>query len=93
MNSQIIKTIIVGALLGAAIFAAPYFVLKAFVFLLVIGLLIRLFRGRRYYRRGPWGFHGGMAFAEKVRSMSDDEFEEFKSNCGGYDRGRKKGED
>ena len=83
MNNQVLKTIIFGALLGAAIFAAPFFVLKVFIFFLIVGLIFRLFRGRGYRRRGwrgPWAW----AYADKIRSMSDQEYQEFKDNYGGH---------
>lgn len=80
MNNQVIKTIIVGALLGAAIFAAPFFVLKVLAFFLIIGLFIRIFRGRRYYHRRGWKGPWGWAFADRIRSMSDKEYQEFKDS-------------
>jgi len=87
MNNQLIKTILFGALLGAALFAAPFFILKVLLFFLVIGFFFRIFRGRGYYHRrgGGWGYRG-WAFADKIRQMDDKEFEEFKTEYSG--RGR-----
>ena len=94
MNRQVLKTIVFGALVGAALFAAPFFVLKVLVVFLIIGFLFRIFAGRRYHRRGwrgPWGW----AYADKIRTMSDQEYEEFKEKfqygygCGPHESGRK----
>ncbi len=83
MNLQVLKTIAVGALIGAALFWMPFFVLKVFVFFLILGFIFRFFRGRRhYYGRAGWGF------ADKIRQMSDEEYESFKNRpygrCGPY---------
>ncbi len=76
MNVQILKPILGGLIIGAALFFAPFFVLKVLAVLLLIGLLFRFF-GRRHYR-GP----GGWAYADKIRTMSDEEYLEFKSRWG-----------
>ena len=78
MNTQIIKPILGGLIIGAALFFMPFFVLKVLVFLLIIGLLFRLFGWRRGWRhyRGPYGW----AFADKIRNMSDEDYEHFKVN-------------
>jgi hypothetical protein len=78
MNNQVLKTIIFGALLGAAIFAAPFFVLKVLAFFLIVGLFFRIFRGRR--GRKGWGRAWGWAYADKIRSMNDQEYQDFKAN-------------
>jgi hypothetical protein len=84
MNNQILKTILVGALLGAALFWMPFFILKVLVFFLVIGFFFRFFKGRRYY--GP----SGWSYADKIRTMSDEEYTTFKENyrgrCGNYQK-------
>lgn len=84
MNNQLLKTILFGALLGAAIFAAPFFALKVLIFFLFIGFIFRVFKGRRHYRRGYWG-PGPLAYADKIRSMSDEEYEAYKEKCGNGD--------
>ena len=73
MNRQIIKPIIGGLLIGAALFFLPFFVLKVLVFFLFIGLLFRLFGWRHY--RGPRGW----ALADKIRTMSDEEYNNYKT--------------
>ena len=80
MNNQVLKTIIVGALLGAAIFAAPFFVLKVLAFFLIVGLFFRIFKGRRYNHRRGWKGSWGWTYTDKIRSMSDQEYQEFKEN-------------
>ena len=77
MNAQIIKPILGGLLIGTALFFMPFFLLKVAVVLLFIGLLFRLFGWRRY--RGPYGW----AFADKIRTMSDEEYKHFKSKWRG----------
>lgn len=82
MNARIIKPIIAGLIIGAALFFAPFFVLKVLAVLLLIGLVFRLFGRRRY--RGP----GGWAYADKIRTMSDEEYQQFKSRWGRGCQGR-----
>lgn len=92
MNNQIIKTIFFGALLGAALFAAPFFALKVLLFFLIIGFFFRMFKGRGYRRRG-WNY-SGWAYADKIRQMSDQDYEEFKEKtqhgCWPEDSGKPK---
>ena len=83
MNRQVLKTIVFGALLGAALFAAPFFVLKVLAVFLIIGFLFRVFAGRRYYHRRGWRGPWGWAYADKIRGMSDQEYEEFKEKFQG----------
>lgn len=74
MSNQVIKLVLAGLLLGAALFWAPFLLLKVLVILLLLGLIFRLFRGRRHYSH--W------AFADRIRSMSDEEYLTFKSRRG-----------
>jgi len=83
MNNQVIKTIAFGALLGAAIFAAPFFALKVILFFLIIGFFFRIFRGRGHYHRRGWNY-SGWAYADKIRQMPEEEYQEFKNK---YQRG------
>ena len=78
MNNQVLKTIIFGALVGAALFAAPFFALKVLLVFLFIGFIFRVFRGRRYHRFGGWRGPWGWAYADKIRGMSDQEYDDFK---------------
>lgn len=83
MNGQMLRTILAGALIGAVIFAVPWFALKVVLFLLIIGIFFRVFRGRGH--RGRYGW----TYPDKIRSMNDQEYEEFKNKWGsrcGYGR-------
>ncbi len=77
MNYHLLRTILFGAVLGAALFWAPFFILKVLLFFMILGFFFRGFRGRRYY--GP----SGWAYADKIRNMSDEEYASFKENVGG----------
>lgn len=72
MTTSILKTITAGILIGALAFFAPFII---FGFLL-IGLIMRLsFRHR--FAHGQYRMHH-LAFADKIRSMSDDEYAGYK---------------
>ena len=77
MNAQIMKPIIGGLIIGTALFFLPFFLLKVLAFLLVVGFLLRLFGWRRY--RGPRGW----AYADKIRTMSDEDYNRFKDKWSG----------
>jgi hypothetical protein len=82
MTTQILKTILVGAAIGTALFFMPFFVLKVLIFILVAGMIFRLFGRRR------WAEPAGWAYADKIRHMSDEEYdhfkEKFRSHCRGF---------
>lgn len=89
MNRSILKPIVAGILIGAALFFIPFFVLRVSVAVLIIGLLFRLFAGRSF---GPgYKRHERFTrFADKVRNMTDEEYTQFKERfqygCGGQYR-------
>ena len=92
MNNTLVKSILAGLLLGAALFIMPFFLIRLVFFILIIGALFRLFGGGRY-RRGGWGRGRGFgympAFTDRIRHMSDDEYNQFKQRfnqdrCGAY---------
>ncbi len=77
---KIFRAIIIGALTGAALFFLPFFILRGFLFILFIGLIIRFAVGRRF-RRGDFGGSGfNPRFADTIRNMSDEEYNDFKQN-------------
>jgi hypothetical protein len=83
---NIIRPIIAGILIGAALFFMPFFFVRILLFFLIIGAIFRLFIGRRFrgYRRGF-----DAAFTDNIRSMSDEEYNRFKQNISqgcGYNR-------
>lgn len=77
MNAQIIKPVVGGLLIGAALFFLPFFFLKVLLIFLAIGLIFRFFGWRRF--RGPRGW----AYADRIRNMSDEEYDLFKRNWRG----------
>ena len=93
MNNNLVKSILAGLLLGAALFIMPFFLIRLVIFVLIIGALLRLFGGGRF-RRG-WGAGRGYghmpAFTDRIRQMSDDEYNQFKQRfgqggrCGDYE--------
>ena len=82
MNYRVIKPIVGGLMLGALLFFFPFFIVKIFGFLLIFGLFFWLFKGRRSHWR-----KFAMVHPDKIRSMTDQDYEEFKttfdkSHCG-----------
>ncbi|GAB4019009.1 hypothetical protein [Spirosoma koreense] len=81
MNNTLLRSILAGLLVGAALFIMPFFLLRLIVFLLIVSALFRLFGGGRF-RRGGWGRSRGFgympAFADRIRQMSDDEYAAFR---------------
>ncbi|MFD2936450.1 hypothetical protein [Spirosoma flavum] len=85
MNNTLIKSILAGLLLGAALFVMPFFLVRLVLFFLLIGALFRLFGGGRFrqgWRRGR-GYGHMPAFADRIRQMSDDEYTVFKQRYQG----------
>ena len=85
MNKSILKTIVAGILFGAAAFYMPFFLIRGLLFILIIGALLRFFVRPHFGKRfGVRGFH--VAFADKIRTMSDEEYAGYKqkseSHCG-----------
>ncbi len=82
MNNTLLKSILAGLLVGAALFILPFFLLRVALFFLLVGAVFRLFRGRG----GRWGWGPGRgympAFADRIRQMNDDEYNEFKQKFG-----------
>ncbi len=78
MTRSILKPILAGILIGAALFFMPFFLLRVLIVFLIIGGLFRLFGGRGFRGRYGRGFHP--AFADKIRNMSDEEYNEYKQN-------------
>ena len=94
------RAILAGALLGAALYFAPFlfFPLRIIAGILFFGFIIRLlfFGGRRGWRHhGPgWGggpgWRGrgnGFNFMDRVRNMTPEEYQAFKTRAAGWGRG------
>lgn len=77
MNRGIIKSVVGGAIIGTALFFAPFFVLKTMLFFFIIGGIIRMIFWRRmmYW----WRPQMYMAMADKVRNMSEEEYADLKN--------------
>jgi len=82
MKTNLIKPIIVGVLLGVAVFWIPFVVVRLFLLFIIIGFIFRLFMWRRWRGNGGSRF----AFADRIRGMSDEEYIAFKQNPGQYCR-------
>ena len=76
MNISIFRSILIGLLFGLLVFLAP----KLFLMLLIIGAIFKL-SGRGRWKREQWKTHR-MAYADKIRNMGDEDYENFKNNMG-----------
>jgi len=78
MKMSIFKPILFGVLFGAGLFFVPFLLLKVLFFILLISFICRIF----WRRSGGWKHrtHYNLAFADKLRSMSDEQYAEFKNN-------------
>ena len=81
MDRSFARPIVFGALFGALAFFMPFFLMKVFFFFLIAGVFIRFF-GRRHFRGRRWGGNP-MAFADRIRGMSDEEYDTFKKEFRG----------
>ncbi len=72
MTKSIFKSIAIGALIGLAIFMMPMFLIGIFI----IVSLIRLVAGRGMHR----GYHS-FAYADNIRSMSEEEYNQYKAKA------------
>ena len=76
MKTSIFRSILIGLLVGLLFFVATRLILV----LLIIGAIYKL-SGKGRWRREQWRAHK-LAYADKIRSMNDDDYENFKSNMG-----------
>jgi len=83
MNKSILKTVVGGILLGTVVF----FTGPLLLIILVLKFIFTPFGIRRrmtFEGFRPWGFGGpgmggsGFAFADKIRSISDEDYASFK---------------
>lgn len=81
MNRSVFKPILAGLIIGAAAFFMPFFVLKILLFLLVAGAIWRLFSWRSWHYRQNYYY----ALADKIRSMSEEEYKEMKNKTRPWD--------
>ncbi len=78
MKKSFLKPIVGGLFIGTALFLMPFFILKVALFFMIGGTLFRVFARGRMKRHG-FGPH----FADKIRAMSDEEYETFKARFQG----------
>ena len=72
MFTSILKVILSGILGGIFLFLIPFLLLKALLFFLFIGLIFRLFGGRRHF--GRWRrYHDYPHFQENFAGYQDKE--------------------
>ncbi|MBX9782717.1 MAG: hypothetical protein K2X48_05400 [Chitinophagaceae bacterium] len=81
MIQQIFKVIPGGVLAGFALFIMPFILIKLVIFFLLIGLLFRLFGGRRrwHHRHAFYGINPQKKheYAQRWRNMNEDERKSF----------------
>ncbi len=72
---SILKSVVMGIALGATFFFLPGIIFAMIVF----GIFFKIiFRGRMRHQMG----NHRLAFADKIRNMSEEEFGQFKTNFG-----------
>jgi hypothetical protein len=76
MIKTIFKTIAIGVLVGLLFFVA----FRVIVVFAILGLIFKL-SGKGKWKREHWR-NRKLAFVDRIRTMEDDEFENFKSNYG-----------
>lgn len=79
MKKSMLKKIGAGILTGATAFFLPFLLIRVMVFFLIAGLLFRLFIRRKMGKH--FGGHPFQpAFADKIRNMNEEEYQQFKQN-------------
>lgn len=76
MTKQVLKSIVTGILIGAALFILPFLILRIALFFLLISTAMRLLGGRRFGRGNGYRFN--RHFADEIRNTSEDEYLHFK---------------
>jgi len=87
MAKQILKSVLIGILVGAALFMAPFFLLKFFLFFLIIGAICRLWWGGKRGGRHHWKHSYAWTNPDHIRNMSEEDYKNYKdkwngNNCG-----------
>ncbi len=83
MRRSIFRPIIFGLLFGAAVFFAPFMILHLLFWIFLIGGIIRLAFWGRWRRWGGGSYY--VAYADKMRSMSEEEYKAYKEKMGKYE--------
>jgi len=79
MTKSILCTVVTGILVGAAAYFMPHLLLGVFIFVGIIGLL---HCGCRRHGCCGHGRNHRFEMIDKIRSMSEEEYAEFKNNHG-----------
>ena len=82
MTKSILCTVTIGILVGAAAFFMPHLLLGIFILFLLIRLLHCGRRGHGFCSHGS-GHERLFYMADKIRTMSEEEYAEFKTKMGG----------
>ncbi|MBK9104694.1 MAG: hypothetical protein IPL92_09005 [Saprospiraceae bacterium] len=79
MTKQIFKAVAVGAVFGLALYAIPFFLLKAVVIVLLMGFIFRMIAYRRMAGRhfGPGYAFAGGPMKHRFQQMSEEERKAF----------------
>lgn len=82
MYTQSLKPVLMGIVIGLILFAMPFLILKTLLFFLLVGGIIRFFKGRRWYGRYRQpGLHP--AFTDTIRHMKEEEYQSFRQTISG----------
>ncbi len=76
MKNSIFRSILIGLLFGVLLFMAT----KLIIVLLIIGAIYKL-SGKGQLKREQWKAYK-MAYAENIRNMGDEDYEQFRANMG-----------
>lgn len=76
------KIILGGILAGIALFIMPFILIRVVIFFLLIGLIFRLFGGRRWHWQHRHAFYGidpqkKHVYAQRWRNMNEEERKSF----------------
>ena len=86
MKRSIIKTVLFGSFLGAALFFAPFLLLKGILIIILVSFIFKIFWWSGFSSRRVMQYR--MANSDQIRNMSEEEYSEFKSKydnkCGQY---------
>jgi hypothetical protein len=80
MIKTIIKLTVLGIVFGVAAYFMPFFLIKVFLVMVILGAFFRLLGGGRHRSMGHGYRH---AFADSIRNMSDEEYASFKAKWQG----------
>lgn len=76
-----LKPVLIGAAVGFTLFILPFFLLKAMLFMLIIGGMFKLFGNRRFHWRHRHGLHP--SFADTIRHMDEATYKAFRESLSG----------